>query len=156
MVLNQGVSTQNELFLAFVSKPAENWLMHQTNKLTHVGVNPDRVKIAFGTSWWVISLPSFSPCWEPKFDQKPLFSGELDVPDNCSWRMAGHVPSPLAISLISKVFSCQVWALSYWKAVPDQTSPVWGLSQKKALCHLAHTSQQCIIFHSACYRTPKS
>lgn len=50
MALNQGVSIQNELFLAFVSKPAENWLMHQTNKPTWVGVNPDRVKIAFGTS----------------------------------------------------------------------------------------------------------
>lgn len=61
MVLNQGVSIQNELFLAFVSKPAENWLMHQTNKPTHVGVNPDRVKIAFGTSWCVICLPSLSP-----------------------------------------------------------------------------------------------
>lgn len=61
MVLNQGVSIPNELFLAFVSKPAENWLMHQTNKPTRVGVNPDRVKIAFGTSWCVISLPSFSP-----------------------------------------------------------------------------------------------
>lgn len=50
MVLNQGVSIQNELFLAFVNKPAENWLMHQTNKPKCVGANPDRVKIAFGTS----------------------------------------------------------------------------------------------------------
>lgn len=83
MALNQGVSIQNdELFLAFVSKPAENWLMHQTNKPTRVGVNPDTVKIAFGTSWCVISLPSFSPCREPKFDQILLSPGELDVPDN--------------------------------------------------------------------------
>lgn len=84
-------------------------------------------------------------------------SYELDVPDICSLIIAGKVPSPtFAISLLSRVFFCWTWALfPYWSSAKSDFSSLRP-KQKKGLCLLGHTSDWCVIFHSACYRTPKS
>lgn len=83
-------------------------------------------------------------------------SCELDMPDTCSWKIAGEVPSPtFATSLLLRMFFCWMWALFYWSSARSDFSSLRS-KQKKALCLLAHTSDWCVIFNSACYRTPKS